>query len=273
MNRKPLHKKTAGEATPIAPRETGTLPRHTGTLQDTSPGGRTHGIRAIGVVAVALTAVCVRPEIVAPSPPVRASAVATIREDTTRKEDVRLVPAEVYLRTYLTLFGGLAPLDVERRARGADGALLFDAWNDYLTALGLPDHRIDLPRSSQTNAIMLGAFERLGAALCDRAMEHDWLSSSPVPIEKRLIFAFDGAGESVSRADFASRFDVLHRTFLGYPAALAPTDRVARYHRLFGEIVSRHTSKDAPKSRLTPEQIGWVAICEGLIRHPEFHFY
>ncbi|MFO0593227.1 MAG: hypothetical protein U0441_37140 [Polyangiaceae bacterium] len=230
-------------------------------------------IGVTGVLAVALSAVCVRPEIVAPSAPAPVSPVATVAEDTTHKEDVRLVPVEAYIRTYLTLFGGLAPLPVERRARGADGALLFDAWNDYLTALGLPDHRIDLPRSSQTNAIMLGAFERLGAALCDRAMEHDWQSSPPVPVEKRLIFAFDGAGASLSRAEFASRFDVLHRTFLGYPAALAPTDRVARYHRLFGQIVSRHDAKDAPKSRIPPEQIGWVAVCEGLVRHPEFHFY
>lgn len=227
-----------------------------------------------GLFAVALTAVCtVRPDLVAPSPAVQTPPVGSVAQDATPKEDMRLVPAEAYIRTYLTLFGGLAPIEVERRARGADGPLLFDAWNDYLVALGLPDYRVDIPRSSQTNAIMLGAFERLGAALCDRAMEHDWPSSSAPPIEKRLIFAFDRKGEDLSRSDFAPRFDVLHRTFLGYPAALAPTDRTARYHRLFGDIVSRHTAKDAPKSRLTPEQAAWVAVCEGLVRHPEFHFY
>ena len=236
----------------------------------------TPALALLGLVIVALTAVCtVRPEVVAPSPNQQAPSIGEVAEDATLKEDARLVPAEAYIRTYLTLFGGLAPMEVERRARGADGSLLFDAWNDYLVALGLPDYRVDIPRSSQTNAIMLGAFERLGAALCDRAMEHDWPSpkAPPPPIEKRLIYAFDAPGEALSRSDFAPRFDILHRTFLGYPSSLAPTDRVARYHRLFRDIVSRHTAKDAPKSRLTPEQAGWVAVCEGLVRHPEFHFY
>ncbi|WP_437295617.1 hypothetical protein [Sorangium sp. So ce426] len=54
-------------------------------------------------------------------------------------------PAEAYLRTYLWLFGGLAPAEVERRARGDDKAALFDTWGDYLVALGLPDHGVDLP--------------------------------------------------------------------------------------------------------------------------------
>lgn len=234
----------------------------------------TRMLSTAGLLAIMLTAVCVRrPDLVASSPPAETPSVGALPLDTTHKEEMRLVPAEAYIRTYLTLFGGLAPIEVERRARGADGPLLFDAWNDYLSALGLPDYRFDLPRSSQTNAIMLGAFERLGAALCDRAMEHDLQSSPAPPIEKRLVFAFESAGESLSRAEFAPRFDVLHRTFLGYPARLAPTDRTARYHRLFEDIVSRHTAKNAPKSRLTPEQAGWVAVCEGLVRHPEFHFY
>ncbi|WP_437742083.1 hypothetical protein WME73_42910 [Sorangium sp. So ce302] len=41
-------------------------------------------------------------------------------------------------------------------------AALFDSWGDYLAALGLPDHGLDLPRATQTNALMLAAFERLG---------------------------------------------------------------------------------------------------------------
>jgi hypothetical protein len=199
--------------------------------------------------------------------------MATLAEDTSLKEEVRLVPAEAYVRTYLTLFGGLAPLEVQKRARGADGALLFDAWNDYLSALGLPDHRIDLPRGSQTNAIMLGAFERLGSALCDRAMEHDWKSTPRVALRERLIFAWEGGAEAPTTAQFAERFDVLHRTFLGYPAALAPTDRTARFQRLFEGTRSRHAAPDAPKTRLSPSETAWVTVCEGLVRHPEFHFY
>ncbi|WP_437712218.1 hypothetical protein WMF45_42520 [Sorangium sp. So ce448] len=37
------------------------------------------------------------------------------------------------------------PAEVERRARGDDKAALFDTWGDYLAALGLPDHGLDLP--------------------------------------------------------------------------------------------------------------------------------
>ena len=35
-------------------------------------------------------------------------------------------------------------------------------------------------------------------------------------------------------------FDVLHRTFLGYPVKLAPPDRVERFHTLFTAISQRH---------------------------------
>ncbi len=236
--------------------------------------GRRLALSTLGLSAVLLTAVCARrPEAVAPAAGPPMAAVSAVTEDTSHKEEVRLVPAEAYVRTYLTLFGGLAPIEVQKRARGADGPLLFDAWNDYLSALGLPDHRIDLPRGSQTNAIMLGAFERLGSALCDRAMEHDWKSKPPVSVQERLIFAFDDGGETMTLAGFAERFDVLHRTFLGYPAALAPTDRTGRYKRLFDGTRARHAAPDAPKSRLSPVEAGWVTVCEGLVRHPEFHFY
>src|ERR1700691_1285238 len=72
--------------------------------------------------------------------------------DTTPKQRRRLLPPEVYLSAYLTWFGGLVPLDVQNRARGRN---MFDAWDDYLAALGLPDYRIDLPRATQSNTLML----------------------------------------------------------------------------------------------------------------------
>jgi len=72
---------------------------------------------------------------------------------------------------------------------------------------------------------------------------------------------------------FAAPFDVLHRTFLGYPASLAPTDRAARFLALYQDTVKRHAAADAPKSRLLPEQAGWATVCQGLIRHPEFQLY
>lgn len=193
--------------------------------------------------------------------------------DDTPKRDLRLVPAEAYVRTYLTLFGGLAPLEVQQRARGSDGAALFDTWDDYLSALGFPDYRLDLPRATQTNALMMAAFERLGVALCDRAAEHDLVGRTPPPLADRLVFAFEPPRGEVDAVAFGPAFDVLHRTFLGYPARLAPPGRAESFRELYRGTVARHALKGAPKSRFTPVQAGWAAVCYGLVRHPEFHLY
>ena len=208
------------------------------------------------------------------SPPLVAESEALA--DTAPKHDLRLVPPEVYLRTYLALFGGLGPLDVQAKARGADRAQIFDAWDDYVSALGLPDYRFDIPRQTRTQALMIATFERLGVALCDRAVEHDLEADpfgTPTPANERLIFAFDVPKEgALDAAGFAARFDVLHRTFLGYPSALAPPERVPRFYRLYQEIVLNHAKAD-PRSRFSPPQAGWAAVCYGLVRHPEFHLY
>jgi hypothetical protein len=209
---------------------------------------------------------------------VRATAAAplapheVVAEDTAPKAELRLVPPEVYMRTYLQLFGGLAPLDLQKRARGKDGSSLFDTWDDYVSALGFPDYRSDIPRQIQTNALMVAAFERLGVALCDRALEHDLKSKPPVPIGSRLVFDFELPQTALDAAGFAARFDVLHRTFLGYPAALAPAERGPRFFGLYQQIVALHT-KLALQSRLSPSEAGWAAVCYGLIRHPEFQLY
>lgn len=206
-------------------------------------------------------------------PPLVAQSVAA--EDTAPKHDLRLVPPEAYLRTYLALFGGLAPLDVQAQARGADRAQLFDAWDDYVSALGLPDYRFDIPRQTRTHALMIATFERLGVALCDRAVEHDLEPQAGAlrPAGDRLVFAFDLPKDgALDAAAFAARFDVLHRTFLGYPSVLAPPERVPRFYRLYEEIVAGH-AKASPKSRFSPVEAGWAAVCYGLVRHPEFHFY
>lgn len=210
-------------------------------------------------------------------PPVQGTPIGmipgheTLPQDTTRKEGPRLMPAETYIRSYLQLFGGLAPIAVQTRARGADGTALFDAWNDYLASLGLPDYRFDLPRNDQTNALMMATFERLSVVLCDRAVEADLRGTAPVA--SRVIFAFDGTPSGLDMAGFQSRFDVLHRTFLGYPARLATTDRVSRFYTLYQQTVARHAAPGAAASRLTPEQAGWATVCYGLARHPEFHAY
>lgn len=225
------------------------------------------------VAALALTACAGSPPLVVA--PVAAGTLQPIAigvEDTTPKEDLRMVPPEVTMRTYLRLFGALAPLDFQKDARGRDGGSLFDTWDDYVAALGFPDYRLDVPRQTQTNALMVATFERIGVALCDRAVEHDWKENPPRPVQERVIFAFEPVKGAVSAEDFEPRFDVLHRTFLGYPASLAPPERSKRFYDLYESIANGH-AEAAPKSRFSPEEAGWAAVCYGLVRHPEFHLY
>jgi hypothetical protein len=244
-------------------------------------------LACLGVAAAALgSTFCTHRQEVVPGVAVnQLPGHATVGVDTSPKQDLRLVPAEAYMRTYLQLFGGLAPsagkngaspLDAQKIAKGSDGNQLFDTWDDYLSAIGLPDYRNDIPRGAQTNALMVATFERLGAALCDRAVEHDLGTRQKpgVAAKERVIFAFDDPPSSgLDAAGFAARFDVLHRTFLGYPAALAETDRIARFHAVFDEVQKRHADPKAPKSRFLPDQAAWATVCEGLIRHPEFQLY
>jgi hypothetical protein len=206
------------------------------------------------VLVTACTATTLAPSSPQPLPAPTASMI-----DTTPKARRRMVPPEVYLRAYLTWFGGLAPLDVQNRARPKG---LFDAWDDYLAALGLPDYKIDLPRQTQSNTLMLATLGRLGEALCIRAAEHDLHAKTPP--EQRVVFTFD------IKDDFAASFDVLHRTFLGYPLKLAPPDRLERFHTLFTQVASRHAGAKQP---LSPEETAWAAVCAALVQHPEAELY
>ena len=94
-----------------------------------------------------------------------------LAQDTTHKETPRLVPAEAYIQnvpdavwwTYLAL-------QAQAQLQAGGGAL-FDSWTAYLGALGLPNYATDLSRNTQTNALMVASFERLGVALCDKAVE------------------------------------------------------------------------------------------------------
>lgn len=224
---------------------------------------------AYGALALSCAGVPARVHATPAAPLIPREAVT---EDIAPKADMRLVPPEVYMRTYLQLFGGLAPLDLQKRARGKDGSSLFDTWDDYVSALGFPDYRSDIPRQTQTNALMVSAFERLGVALCDRALEHDLRTKPAPPAGSRLVFDFDVPQTPLDPAGFAMRFDVLHRAFLGYPAALAPAERGPRFFALYQRIVATH-AKSAPQSRLSPTEAGWAAVCYGLIRHPEFQLY
>lgn len=172
----------------------------------------------------------------------------------------RMVPPEAFLRAYLMWFGGLAPLDVQKR-----GGALFDQWQDYLAALGLPDYAHDFPRVSQSNPMMLATLDKLAEVLCVRSVEHD-LHQRAAP---RVVFTFDPPPHP-SLADFALGFDVLHRTFLGYPASEAPDGRIGRFYSLYQQVASEHATS---AGTLTPDETGWVAVCTALAIHPEAEVY
>lgn len=222
-------------------------------------------------LALALACVaCTKTTTLAPSAPRPLPPRTTLAMDTTPKERRRLVPPEVYLRAYLGWFGGLAPLDVQARARPRG---LFDQWDDYLAALGLPDYRIDLPRALQSNTLMLATLGRLGEVLCVRAAEHDLhgsIKGPGTPLADRVVFVFEPTKATPTASEFAERFDVLHRTFLGYPARLAPADRGERFFALYQQIARRHAGKQQP---LTPDETAWVAVCTALVQHPEAELY
>jgi hypothetical protein len=200
----------------------------------------------------------------APSPATPLPSSQAIAIDTTPKERRRMLPPEVYLRAYLGWFGNLAPLDVQQRAKPKN---LFDAWDDYLAALGLPDYRIDLPRQGQSNTLMLATLGRLGEALCTRAAEHDLHTKTP--LAQRAVFAFEPKPDPTPE-QFSERFDVLHRTFLGYPVKLAPKDRVARFYTLYQYVAAHHGKAKQP---LTGDETAWAAVCSALVQHPETELY
>lgn len=227
-------------------------------------------MKGTGIVGALLLAACAHP--VLPAEQTTLPAHEIVLEDSSHKESPRLVPAEVYLRTYLRIFSGKGGTTAIQAQQKLSGNALFDNWNAYLGALGLPNYPIDLPRKQQTNALMLATFERLGVALCDRAVEHDLKSRPPLPLAERTVFTFDLPPPKVplDAAGFAERFDRLHRIFLGYPAKLALTPRTERFYQLYKDTIFRHVER---KSRFTPVEAAWAAVCYGLIRHPEFHLY
>jgi hypothetical protein len=216
-------------------------------------------MRASLLLLVACGASAVKPSAPAPLPGAQQVAL-----DTTPKERKRMLPPEVYLRAYLGWFGGLAPLDVQNRARPRG---LFDAWDEYLAALGLPDYKIDLPRQGQSNTLMLATLGRLGEALCARAAEHDL--HGKLLLAQRVVFAFEPQAQPTLE-QFAERFDVLHRTFLGYPAKLAPSDRVARFYTLYEYVAAHHAKQKQP---LSGDETAWAAVCTALVQHPETELY
>jgi len=188
--------------------------------------------------------------------------------DTRQKQSARTLTAETFLRSYLQLFGGLSPSEAAALAAGTDEEL-FRRWNDYAGALGLPDHTLDIPRAVETNTLMLGTFERLAIALCDRTAELEIDGA-----RAKHLYDFPRGADPLDRASFDAGFDVLHRTILGYPARLAPGGaRGQAYYDVYAGVVRRHGGGGAMVSRLSPAAAGWATVCEGLVRHPEFQLY
>lgn len=189
--------------------------------------------------------------------------------DRSHKEEPRMMPAESYVRSYMLLFGGLAPLAIQDEFRLGTRDL-FDTWGDYLQVIGLPDHRTDIGRNGQSSALMLAAFERLGVALCDRSVIHDLRGA--IPVTDRHVFAFETPSGTMTAAAFAELFDTLHVTFLGYPSSMAPPGRVNEFYALYMRVAARHTAaRTLPAFNAT--EAAWAAVCYGLVRHPEFHLY
>lgn len=217
-------------------------------------------------------AVVTRPREITPTPVTEIPGHELIPQDRAPKEPPRLMPAETLIRSYISLFGGLSPQALQTRLRGTTSDNLFDTWGDYLSALGVPDYAVDIPRAPQTNALMLAAFERIGVALCERAVQSDLRGA--VAVNDRVLFRFDvPAGRALTDEEFGARFDALHRRVLGYPAALAPDSRIPRFRTLYRGAVTRHTDADAGARAFNGPEAGWASVCEGLVRHPEFHLY
>ena len=118
---------------------------------------------------------------------------------------------------------------------------------------------------------MLAACERIGVALCERAVQADLRGA--VAVTDRVLFRFElpAGARALTVEEFATRFVLLHRRVLGYPAALAPDSRVPRFRALYQGAVARHA--DAGARSFNGPEAGWASVCEGLVRHPEFHLY
>ena len=160
------------------------------------------------------------------------------------------------MRTYLQLFGGLAPLDVQKRARGGRRRAALRHVGRLRVGAGLARLPLRHPaadadqrahggdvRAPRRRALRPRARARSASAEGRRAAAGASASSSRSSCRQ-------GAGSTWQPS--APRFDVLHRTFLGYPAPLAP----AAAHGALLPAVPRHrrlgTPRPTPKSRFSP---------------------
>jgi hypothetical protein len=190
--------------------------------------------------------------------------------------------AESLVASYTAIFGDLMDLDAREQADRQSRSARYYGWSERLSALGLPDYTRDLPRVTQTNTIMVGAFEQIASTLCDRAALRDLVPTRAsvkaiapeqqalAYVDAQRVFDFEPKLAPLAESDFGPRFDVLHRTFLGYPAGLGPPERTHEFFVLYKDVEQRH---GAANRGHMPHVVAWSAVCQALTRHPEFHHY
>ena len=170
------------------------------------------------------------------------------------------------MRSYLQLFGGLAPLDAQTALRGNNG--LFDTWRDYLAALGMPDYTLEIARNPQTNSLMIATFERMGVALCDRAVEKELQADT----RRRRRHS---ERSSLSSRPQRSRRRPIHRALRHPSSDFSRLSGQARQKPIACPLLQdlhRHRGRPRGQGRsqilFTPPLAGWATVCYGLVRHP-----
>jgi hypothetical protein len=265
-----------GDSASRSARHPGETPVTPGTDAGVTTPGTDAGVTTPGTDAGFITPVPVDGSVAAdvptgigPTPVPEIPGHENLPVDNSRKEGPRLLSGETLIRSYLSLFGGLAPLEMQTRLRGTTPtgqAALFDTWTDYLAALGMPDYGLDIPRFDQTNPLMLAAYERIGVALCDRAVTSDLRATDAT---QRVVFRFNLPAGAPSDTELDQRIGMLHRRFLAYPLAMAPDGRAARFRQLYRDTAAR----TATRPGMNPTEAAWATVCYAFVRHPEFHVY
>ena len=184
-----------------------------------------------------------------------------------------MVPPEVTMRTYLHLFGALAPLEFQKGARGATARASSTRGTTTSPRSGSPTIASTSPARRRPTRSWWPPSSASASRSATARSSTTGKEDAAEPVQERVIFAFDPPKGHVSTAQTSLRGSTcLHRTFLGYPARSRRRERSQRFYALYETIAKEH-AKAAPKSRFTPDEAGWAAVCYGLVRHPEFHLY
>ena len=139
------------------------------------------------------------------------------------------------MRTYLhALRRARAARRRRSDARAATAAASSTRGTTTSSALGFPDYRLDVPAADADQRadgrdVRAARASRCATARVEHDLERRRPRARPSSRAPRSSRSTPPKGD-VAAAAFAPRFDVLHRTFLGYPASLAPPQRMARFY-------------------------------------------